>query len=67
MFGRIERGKMKLFYHKTDGGAEYYCLTAIDGTEEGDMRTAIMRTDGDEIEMNTYKLAEKGIRVIVRS
>ena len=29
---------MKLYYHKTDGGAEYYCLRPIekqpDGTDE---------------------------------
>ena len=67
MFGRIERDKMKLYYHKTDGGAEYYCLTAIDGTDEGDIRTAIMRTDGNEFEMDTYKLAHAGISVVVRS
>lgn len=58
---------MKLYYHKTDGGAEYYCLTAIEGTDEGDMNTAILRTDGNEFEMNTRKLAEKGISVIIRS
>lgn len=58
---------MKLYYHKTDGGAEYYCLTAVEGTDEGDMTTAILRTDGNEFEMNTRKLAENGISVIVRS
>lgn len=58
---------MKLYYHQTDGGAEYYCLTAVEGTDEGDMRTAILRTDGNEFEMNTRKLAEAGISVIVRS
>lgn len=58
---------MKLYYHKTDGGAEYYCTQAVEGTDEGDMRTAVLRTDGDEIELNTYKLAQLGISVIVKS
>lgn len=58
---------MKLYYHKTDGGAEYYCLTAIEGTDEGDMKTAVLRTDGNEFELNTYRLAQTGISVIIRS
>ena len=50
---------MKLYYHKTDGGAEYYSLDHIDGCDEGDVRSAIMRTDGGEIEIfaNTLKEA----------
>jgi hypothetical protein len=58
---------MKLYYHKTDGGAEYYCTQAVEGTDEGDMRTAVLRTDGDEFELNTYKLAQLGISVIIKS
>lgn len=58
---------MKLYYHKTDGGAEYYCTQAVEDTDEGDMRTAVLRTDGDEIELNTYKLAQLGISVIIKS
>lgn len=58
---------MKLYYHKTDGGAEYYCLKAVEGTDEGDMRTAVLRVDGDEFELNTYKLAQLGISVIIKS
>ncbi len=58
---------MKLYYHKTDGGAEYYCTQAVEGTDEGDMRTAVLRTDGEEIELNTYKLAQLGISVIIKS
>lgn len=26
---------MRLYYHKTDGGAEYLCSEAVEGTEEG--------------------------------
>lgn len=39
---------MKLYYHKTGGNAEYYCLKAVEGTDEGDLSTAVLRTDGDE-------------------
>lgn len=66
MGGREEQ-KMRLYYHKTDGGAEYYCLTAIEGTDEGDMRTAFLRTDGDEFEFDTRKLVATGKSVVVRS
>lgn len=69
---------MKLYYHKTDGGAEYYCLDNVahthpnnpyfkDATEEGDTTTWVLRTDGNEFELNTYRLAEAGITVIMRS
>lgn len=58
---------MKLYYHKTDGGAEYYCLSHIEGCDEGDMTTMVLRTDGNEFEMNTRRLAEAGIDVIIKS
>lgn len=58
---------MKLYYHKTDGGAEYYCLHPMGGSEEGDMRTAFLRTDGEELELDTYKLAQLGLNVIIKS
>lgn len=58
---------MRLYYHKTDGGAEYYCVHPVEGTDEGDMRTAILRTDGGELELNTYKLAQLGISVVIKS
>lgn len=68
---------MKLYYHQTDGGAEYYCLKNIDQTgrnfrpeipsEEGDTSTWILRTDGDEFELNPHRLAEAGITVIIKS
>lgn len=58
---------MKLYYHKTDGGAEYYCLSHIAGCDEGDMNSAILRTDGNEFEMNTRALKEAGIDVIIKS
>ena len=55
---------MKLYYHKTDGGAEYYCLKHIEGSEEGDMHSAVLRTDGDEIELLIKNLLAYHIRVV---
>jgi len=36
---------MELFYHRTDGGAEYYC------TKKDKLNTSVVRTDGDELEV----------------
>lgn len=52
---------MKLYYHKTDGGAEYYCLQPIKGTDEGDLKTAVIRTDGGEIEILQNSLREQNV------
>jgi len=39
---------MKLYYHKTDGGAEYLCSNNIDGTQEGSLDSKyVVRIDGD--------------------
>ena len=57
---------MKLYYKKTDGGAEYYSLNHIGDSETGDLRTAIMRTDGNEIELLTHNLTEQNIKVIIK-
>jgi len=39
---------MKLYHHKTDGGAEYLCSNNIEGTEEGSFDSKyIVRIDGD--------------------
>ena len=58
---------MKLYYHKTDGSAEYYCLEAVEGTDEGDLNTAVLRTDGDEIELLTKNLLAYHIKVVEMS
>lgn len=55
---------MKLYYHKTSGGAEYYCLKAVEGTDEGDLSTAVLRTDGDEIELLIKNLLAHHIKVV---
>lgn len=56
---------MKLYYHKTDGGAEYYCTKAVAGTTEGDMSSAVLRVDGGEIEVITRNT--NNIKVILGS
>ncbi len=39
---------MKLYYHKTDGGAEYLCSSNVKGTNEGSFASKyIVRIDGD--------------------
>ena len=40
---------MRLYYHKTDGGAEYLCSSRVRGTEdEGSFASRyIVRIDGD--------------------
>jgi len=39
---------MKLYYHKTDGGAEYLCSECVKGTTEGSFNSKyIVRIDGD--------------------
>jgi hypothetical protein len=36
----------KLYSHTTDGGATYLCTGHIDGSDEGDCTTTIIRMDG---------------------
>ena len=37
----------RLYYHKTDGGAEYLCSEAVPGTDEGRIPSRlIVRLDG---------------------
>lgn len=48
---------MELYYHKTDGGAEYYSV------ERGGR--GFMRTDGNEIEIFPDRLEKGGPRLIV--
>ena len=57
---------MKLYYHKTDGGAEYYCLKPVaEGSEEGDMRTTVLRTDGDELEIFTQNVYDEFKKIVI--
>lgn len=51
---------MKLYYHRTDGGAEYYT------TRENDISTTVLRTDGDELEIaDIDRLQKAGFRSVV--
>ena len=39
--------KQKLYFKRTDGGAEYLCLKHIENSKTvGDLHTAIIRLDG---------------------
>lgn len=59
---------MKLYYHKTSGGAEYYSTTYVEcpnGEKEGTFEGVVLRTDGNEIEIFTSKLHELGIDLVI--
>lgn len=59
---------MKLYYHMTDGGAEYYSLTYVEcenGHKEGTFDGVVMRTDGNEIEIFMNRLKENGIKLVI--
>ena len=55
----------KLYYHKTDGGAEYYCFNHIAGCDEGSAGSAVIRTDGNEIEIFTKTAKEHGFKIVI--
>jgi hypothetical protein len=39
---------MRLYYHRTDGGARYLCSEAVPGTEEGSFKSKyVVRIDGN--------------------
>lgn len=51
---------MKLYYHKTDGGAEYY------QTEQDNIKTTVLRTDGDELEIMSFEQLKKaGLKTVI--
>ena len=59
---------MELYYHKTDGGAEYYSTTYVEcpnGHKEGTFNGVVMRTDGDEIEIFVDRLKEQHIKLVI--
>lgn len=50
---------MKLYYHKTSGGAEYLCSESVESTDEGSLKSKyVVRIDGD-----IKKDAELSIRI----
>lgn len=59
---------MKLYYHMTSGGAEYYSTTYTEcpnGEKEGTFDGVILRTDGNEIEIFTEQLKRQGINLVI--
>lgn len=59
---------MKLYYHMTDFGAEYYSTTYIEcqnGHREGTFEGVVMRTDGGELEIFTEQLKKQGIKLVI--
>ena len=56
---------MKLYYHKTGGGAEYLSVENVPGTDEGAVSGVIMRVDGGEIEIFTEQLKKHGLKLVV--
>lgn len=59
---------MQLYYHRTDGGAEYYSTTYTttpDGSKEG-TAPFILRTDGNEIEVFADAIRAQGISLVIR-
>ena len=51
---------MELYLHRTDGGAEYYT------TEPDNLKTTVLRTDGDELEIMSFEqLSEAGFKTVV--
>ena len=48
----------QLYYHRTDGGAEYLCAGKVPGTEdEGDLSYAVVRLDGIPELLGVYPAA----------
>ncbi len=59
---------MRLYYHKTDGGAEYYSTTFVtcpNGEREGTAEGTIMRTDGNEIEIFPYGIYRQRLKLVI--
>ena len=51
---------MKLYEHKTDGGAEYY------QTQPNTIEKTVLRTDGDELEIMRFEQLKKaGFKSVV--
>jgi len=59
---------MRLYYHKTDGGAEYYSTTYVEcpnGDLEGTFDGVVMRTDGNTIEIYSDRISEQNIKLVI--
>lgn len=56
---------MQFYYHRTDGGAEYYSFDHLENSDEGIASGVVMRTDGNEIEIFTRQIEERGINLVI--
>ena len=60
---------MKLYGHKTDGGAQYYSTTYVscpNGKKEGTFDGVVLRTDGEILELSNYKqLLKAGFKKLI--
>ncbi len=55
---------MRLYYHKTDGGAEYLCSNNVTGTEEGSLDSEyIVRIDGDIEKDAELYIRTEGVKI----
>lgn len=54
---------MELYYHRTDGGAEYYS-TKPEGPEF--INGIVLRVDGNEIEVYSSNILRQGISLVVQ-
>ena len=59
---------MELYYHRTDGGAEYYSTTFTEcpnGEKDGTFEGTVLRTDGDELEvMSLEQIRRAGFKSV---
>ena len=55
---------MKLYYHRTDGGAQYYS-TNPEGPDF--FKGCVLRTDGNEIEVYSSSILALGLSLCVHS
>ncbi len=59
---------MELYYHQTDGGAEYLCAKyhlCPNGHKEGDVSAALLRTDGGELEIFSEACKKYGMKIVI--
>lgn len=58
---------MELYYHKTEGGAEYLCTTYVEcpnGHKEGTFDGFCVRIDGRQLELYPQRLKDAGYKTL---
>ena len=61
---------MEVYYHRTDGGAEYLSTTFVEcpnGYREGTFEGVFARVDGGELEIFTKRLEAQGIKLVINT